>query len=182
MTTEPTYAELQATVELLKTRAETLTTLVETLTIAANNQIKLKMELHAKNQETDRGVAGRDLPTQSGVSDSETTQMKLLLILLTLAGPVYSDPMKAEDKTKRMGQIETKYHVTIAGILRTDHEDYWIFMESMPSTTFGRLPIVILANSTDHDFVVARIAAENCAAYYDTEITRAKPIPGEMHQ
>lgn len=50
MTTDPTVPELQAAIELLKARVETLTTHVETLTVAAKNQVKLKMELHAKDQ------------------------------------------------------------------------------------------------------------------------------------
>lgn len=102
--------------------------------------------------------------------------MKLLLILLTLAGPVYSDPLKTEDKTKRMAQLEKKFNCTIAGILRSDHQDFWIFMEAQSTTTFGRVPIVVLSTATDHDMEVARVAAENCAAYYDSEIIRAKAL------
>jgi hypothetical protein len=103
--------------------------------------------------------------------------MKLLLALLLLAS-THVDPLKTEDKTRRMAQIEAKYNVEIVGILRTSgRADYWIFMESQPTTTFGRVPIVIPKDGTDHDMEIARTAAENCAAYYDSEIRRAKPTP-----
>lgn len=103
--------------------------------------------------------------------------MKLLLVLLTLATALHADPPNPDRKTRRMVQIEAKYNVAFHGILRTDaHEDYWIFMESQPLTTFGRLPIVISSTGTDHDFEVARVAAENATAFSDAEIRRAKAL------
>lgn len=102
--------------------------------------------------------------------------MKLLLLLLTFSAPIYADPPTV-DKTARMTEIETKYHVQIVGILRHGKTEYWVFMEHQTETgtALDGFPVVIPKNGSDHDMEIATIAAENCAAFYETELKEALP-------
>ena len=100
--------------------------------------------------------------------------MKLLFALfLTFASTVHADPLLA-DKTPRMAAIETKYHMRMAGILRTpEQSDYWTFMITEPATTFRAYPVVVPKDASDHDVDVAIIAASHCAVFYETNLKAA---------
>jgi hypothetical protein len=100
--------------------------------------------------------------------------MKLLLLALFAALSAHADPLEV-DKTQRMAEIEQKYHMAMAGILRTPgRTDCWVFMITEPGISFSTYPVTVVKDSTDHDVDVAIIAASHCAVFYESNM---KPVP-----
>jgi hypothetical protein len=110
--------------------------------------------------------------------------MKPLLLTLASLATLASIPITPTPipqlkivKTIRMTQLEDRFHVQIVGVLRDSDTDYWVFMERQIGISFDRIPVVIKEGGSDHDMEVARVAAENCASFYEVQIQKARAHP-----
>jgi hypothetical protein len=109
--------------------------------------------------------------------------MKLLLwLFLAFTPPVYAqadDALLTVDKTPRMAEIEQKFHMELAGILRTpEGVDFLCYMAQAANSTFGHFPVVFLPDASDTDVDAAIITAEHCAEFYEANLKAQKePAP-----
>ena len=81
----------------------------------------------------------------------------LVLILITVT-------VRAAEPVKRLHAIEMKFGINY------DHAEQKLWVFSFPVGTFGKVPIVIPVNATDHDVMVALQASLNCAIFYEKRI------------
>jgi hypothetical protein len=93
---------------------------------------------------------------------------------LTFPATLRTTEPETIDKTPRMAEIETKYHVKIVAVIRVSGVDNWCFMVKAEGCRFTQFPVVTPENSTDAEFEVAVVAAENVAVWYEANMKRNK--------
>ncbi len=108
---------------------------------------------------------------------TEIVRVILAGFFLAFTPPANSADPPSVVKSIRMTQLEDKFNVKIVGILRTPSGDFWVFMEHQDGTLLNMFPVVIKKDASNHDMEVARVAAENVASFYESEMLKAKAHP-----
>jgi hypothetical protein len=100
--------------------------------------------------------------------------LKILFLFFLVVMPLVlhsQEPMEPVEKTPRMAEIAAKYHMELAGILRTPLGEYfWCYMTQDISTRYDHFPVVVPPEATDAEVDVAIIAAKHCAQFYEANL------------
>ena len=100
--------------------------------------------------------------------------MKPLIALIVLACSISTSfGQETTIKTRRMKQIEDKFHMSVVFVYTEDDGTYWAFKSIQNAGLLGYVPVMVKSDATDKEVAAAQRSSEACVKAYDDVIKKA---------